>query len=65
MPAITSFRVATRPGLPLTVLIECLEERVEVAKAHDERSGVGCLAELLEQTIPHLKKLERIEASGA
>ena len=44
-------------ALPLPVLIACLEERLTVAQA-DDRVPLGCLAELLSQTLPYLRQLE-------
>lgn len=53
------------PPLPLPVLIDLLAERVEVAKAHESVAPVGCLGELLDQAIPHLRRLQDIEARRA
>lgn len=53
-----------KTSLPLPVLIDLLSERVDVAKSHEAIAPVGCLGELIEQAIPHLQRLNRIDEAA-
>jgi hypothetical protein len=61
MPQFRRTAVAEREPLPLPVLIDCLRDRAEVAR-NDEALALGCVADLLDQVIPHLQRLQQIEA---
>jgi len=54
----------SREPLPLHVLIALWEERMNVAKA-EPRLTLGGVAELIEQTLPRLRRLQQLEARGA
>lgn len=57
-------RVVEPPAkpLPLPVLVSLIEERVSAVK--DGVASIGCLTELLEQALPHLQLLNRLESSS-
>ncbi len=59
-------RVVPKPkpavSLPLPTLIACIEDRVSAA--HEGAPNIGCLTELLEQALPHLQLLNRLESSS-
>lgn len=55
---------ATKAPLPLPTLIKCIEDRVAVVHAVGDAQGVACVVELLEQALPHLQLLNRLESSS-
>ena len=63
---LANMRVVQQPERairPIDVLIALWEERLSVAST-DPRIGVGAVTELIEMTLPHLRKLQALEAQG-